>query len=61
MENKQCAFYTDKGCVILTEQNCPDCSFEKTREQLDLERAKSIQRLIVLDRYDLLEQYSQGV
>lgn len=45
-------------CRILSEQVSEvDCPFYKTEEQVDNERMEAHERLMSLERYDLIEKY----
>ena len=49
MEKQTCFAYTTKNgksaCVCLTQIHCENCHFFKTEEQVQIERAKSLERL----------------
>lgn len=47
---KNCFAYNQEKCKILRVRDCEDCSFFKTREELQLSRLEAIERIYSLDR-----------
>lgn len=41
----ECAFDNGKNCTALTQKRCKKCAFKKTKEALDLGRAKAWARI----------------
>ena len=53
-----CLQYLGGYCKLLTAQiNKADCPFYKTVVQNDKDRAKTHERLVKIDRYDLVEKF----
>lgn len=46
-------------CSILEEKQCHNCSFRKTKEQLEKERNKAIKRIDSLDKKKRLHIYGK--
>lgn len=57
--HSDCFASKDKRCIALSDTGFKghDCPFYKTQEQADAEKAKSLDRLQSMSRYDLIERY----
>jgi hypothetical protein len=61
---KDCFAYKNNRCTALIVKNCEGCNFYKTKEKSEEEKAKSIVRIMSLDkniRAAIIQKYELGL
>lgn len=62
IKRENCAFYREYFCMALTEKNCANCPFYKTKEQLEQSRAKAQERICKRpDALYFIRKYDLGI
>lgn len=57
--SEKCVFSRNGRCLCLTRKHCVECSFKKTREQLDDGRAKALEHIRTLPEEHQLSIYDK--